>query len=140
MKNHLSMIAAASLGFLAGAAYAGPSGGNFEIVSYTIDGGGVIDASGGNFSLSGTVGQPDASGPLTGGAFELAGGFWPGVSPVVCVADLAAPFGVLNLQDLFAYIALFNASDPAADLAAPFGTLNLQDLFAYIASFNAGCP
>ncbi|MBL4592127.1 MAG: hypothetical protein JKY96_09235, partial [Phycisphaerales bacterium] len=39
-----------------------------------------------------------------------------------CAADLAAPFdGVLNLQDVFAFLALFNAADPAADLAAPFG-------------------
>ncbi len=58
-----------------------------------------------------------------------------------CEADLAAPFnGVLNLQDVFAYLAMFNAQDPAADLAAPFGTLNLQDVFAYLSLFNAGCP
>ncbi len=61
-------------------------------------------------------------------------------APPVCEADLAAPFGVLNLQDVFAYLALFNSSDPSADLAAPFGTLNLQDVFAYLALFNAGCP
>ncbi len=57
-----------------------------------------------------------------------------------CTADLAEPFGTLNLQDVFAYLALFNAGSPKADLAAPFGTLNLQDVFAYLADFNAGCP
>ncbi len=58
-----------------------------------------------------------------------------------CPADLAEPFGgVLNLQDVFAYLALFNAQDPAADLAEPIGTLNLQDVFGYLALFNAGCP
>ncbi len=57
-----------------------------------------------------------------------------------CPADLADPVDVLNLQDVFAYLALFNSSDPAADLAAPFGVLNLQDVFAYLALFNAGCP
>ncbi len=55
-------------------------------------------------------------------------------------ADLAEPLGTLNLQDVFAYLDQYNASDPAADLAAPFGTLNLQDVFAYLAIFNAGCP
>ncbi len=55
-------------------------------------------------------------------------------------ADLIAPFGVLNLQDVFAYLALFNTSDPSADLAAPFGQFNLQDVFAYLNIFNAGCP
>jgi hypothetical protein len=57
-----------------------------------------------------------------------------------CDADLAEPFGVLNFFDLAAYIALFNAGDPAADLAAPFGSLNFFDVAAYIASYNAGCP
>ncbi|MBL4590505.1 MAG: hypothetical protein JKY96_00955 [Phycisphaerales bacterium] len=57
----------------------------------------------------------------------------------ICTADLAEPFGTLNLQDVFALLALFNAGDNAADLAAPFGTLNLQDVFAYLADFNAGC-
>ncbi|MBL4591651.1 MAG: hypothetical protein JKY96_06790 [Phycisphaerales bacterium] len=61
-------------------------------------------------------------------------------TPASCAADLAEPFGVLNLQDVFAYLALFNAQDPAADLASPLGTLNLQDVFAYLALFNAGCP
>lgn len=57
-----------------------------------------------------------------------------------CEPDLAEPFGVLNLQDVFAYLALFNAQDPSADLAAPFGTFNLQDVFAYLNLFNSGCP
>ncbi len=143
MKTKSTIAIASMSGLLAvcgGAAFAGPSGGSFEIVSYTIDGGGIIDSSGGAFSLSGTVGQPDAGGTMTGGSFELTGGFWATVPAVGCDADLAAPFGVLNLQDVFAYLALFNSSDPAADLAAPFGTLNLQDVFAYLAAFNAGCP
>ncbi|MBL4592110.1 MAG: hypothetical protein JKY96_09145, partial [Phycisphaerales bacterium] len=56
-------------------------------------------------------------------------------------ADLAAPFGTLNLQDIFAYLALFNAADPAAELTGDNPVnLNLQDIFAYLASFNAGCP
>lgn len=50
----------------------------YAIESYTIDGGGGT-STGGDFSLSGTVGQPDAS-PVasTGGVFSLAGGFWGG--------------------------------------------------------------
>ncbi len=55
-------------------------------------------------------------------------------------ADLAEPFGVLNFFDLAAYMALFNAGDPAADLAAPFGTLNFFDVASYLGQFNAGCP
>jgi hypothetical protein len=47
---------------------------------------------------------------------------------------------VLNFFDLAAFIALFNAGDPAADLAAPFGVFNFFDLAAYVASYNVGCP
>ncbi len=50
--------------------------------SYSIDwqkiaGGGVTFATGGPYSLGGTVGQPDASPqPSTGGSFSLTSGFW----------------------------------------------------------------
>ncbi len=57
-----------------------------------------------------------------------------------CPADLAEPFGSLNFFDLAAYLALYNAEDPAADLAAPFGLINFFDLAAYLDAFNAGCP
>ncbi len=57
-----------------------------------------------------------------------------------CEADLAAPFGTLNIFDIQAFIGLYNAQDPAADLAAPFGSFNIFDLQAYINLYNAGCP
>jgi glucose/arabinose dehydrogenase/uncharacterized protein (DUF433 family) len=55
-------------------------------------------------------------------------------------ADLAEPYGSLNFFDVAAYLALYNANDPAADLAAPFGTLNFFDISAYLSAYNAGCP
>jgi hypothetical protein len=42
---------------------------------HTIDGGGQTFSTGGGFSLGGTVGQPDA-GVMTGGDYDLCGGFW----------------------------------------------------------------
>lgn len=42
---------------------------------FTIDGGGGT-STGGPYSLSGTIGQPDAGSPMTGGTFSLVGGFW----------------------------------------------------------------
>jgi hypothetical protein len=44
---------------------------------YTIDGGGAINSNGGSYSLSGSIGQPDA-GSLGGGSYSLNGGFWGG--------------------------------------------------------------
>jgi len=51
--------------------------GQYSIDWYTIDGGGGT-SSGGSYTLSGTIGQPDA-GTLTGGSYTLQGGFWPGL-------------------------------------------------------------
>jgi len=49
---------------------------NFSIDWFTIDGGGGT-STGGVYSLSGTIGQPDANPqPLIGGNFALVGGFW----------------------------------------------------------------
>jgi len=49
---------------------------NSSIDWHTLDGGGGT-SSGGQFSLSGTIGQADADArPMTGGGFSLTGGFW----------------------------------------------------------------
>lgn len=55
-------------------------------------------------------------------------------------ADIAEPFGQINIFDLGMYINLFANQDPAADLAAPFGVFNFFDVSAYLARFTAGCP
>jgi len=55
--------------------------GQFSINWHTIDGGGGT-STGGVYSVSGTVGQPDAGEAMTGGNFSLTGGFWSLVSVV----------------------------------------------------------
>ena len=57
-----------------------------------------------------------------------------------CPADLAEPFGVLDLSDVNAFVNAFTSGDPLADLAAPFGVLDLSDVGAFVQSFVAGCP
>ena len=42
----------------------------------SIDGGGVIAATVGGYRLGGTIGQPDAGGPMTNGQYSVTGGFW----------------------------------------------------------------
>lgn len=70
---------------------AGPP--EFEITRSTIDGGGVMRSTGGDYELSGTIGQPDA-GSMTGGDFTLAGGFWFELTPMDCNED-----GLVSLFD-----------------------------------------
>ena len=62
--------------FITAISFAQSSGGDFEITKSTIDSGGGL-SSGGNFTLTGTIGQHDASRQIsTGGGFALASGFW----------------------------------------------------------------
>lgn len=55
-------------------------------------------------------------------------------------ADIAEPFGVLDLADVQGFIAAFLAGEPAADIAPPAGVFDLADLQAFIAAFVGGCP
>jgi len=57
-----------------------------------------------------------------------------------CPADLAAPFGVLDLADISAFIDGFVSQDPLADLAEPFGVFDLNDIGLFVQSFLDGCP
>src|SRR5450756_586009 len=53
---------------------------SYSIDWFTIDGGGGT-STGGVYSVSGTIGQPDA-GASSGGNYSLIGGFWGAVIPV----------------------------------------------------------
>ncbi len=50
-------------------------GQSYSIDWYKIAGGGGTSI-GGTYQVSGTIGQPDASGVMTGGNYSLTGGFW----------------------------------------------------------------
>lgn len=50
-------------------------GQSYSIDWSTIDGGGGT-STGGVYSVSGTIGQPDAGAVMTGGSFSVNGGFW----------------------------------------------------------------
>ncbi len=55
-------------------------------------------------------------------------------------ADIAEPYGVLDLGDISGFIVAFVGQDPAADIAPPSGVFDLADLSAFILAFTAGCP
>jgi hypothetical protein len=48
---------------------------SYSVDWYKIAGGGGI-STGGVYSVSGTIGQPDASGAMSGGNYSVTGGFW----------------------------------------------------------------
>jgi hypothetical protein len=62
------------------------------------------------------------------------------IVPNCNAADLVAPFEVLDLGDVDAFIAAFLIGGDDADIAAPFGIVDLADIDTFIAAFLAGCP
>ena len=107
---------------------------------WTIDGGGEMWTSGGDFELSGTIGQPDA-GTMIGGDFELTGGFWAvGIAPPACPGGLDGD-GDTDLADLGILLADFGCAAPGpcvGDLDGD-GDTDLADLGILLANFGEGC-
>ncbi|USN98612.1 MAG: hypothetical protein H6810_10630 [Phycisphaeraceae bacterium] len=57
----------------------------------------------------------------------------------VCIADLAPPFGLLDLDDVTGFVSAFLVQDPLADLAEPIGLFDLSDVLAFVSAFLDGC-
>lgn len=83
MNRHLRYLTLLALAAIAAfPASAGEEVGPFEMLNSSIDCGGGRSTAG-QFVLNGIIGQPDASAQsLTGGDFELNGGFWSGEQTV----------------------------------------------------------
>lgn len=62
-----------------------------------------------------------------------------GSDPGCNAADLAEPFGLLDLADVVAFVTAFSAMDDAADLDGNM-LWDLADVTAFIGAFTAGCP
>ncbi len=86
--------------------------------------------------------DPDPGGVVEAGIDNFRATKFSCVDPILgCnAADLAQPFNSLTFADISAFLAAFNASDPAADLAAPVGQFTFADISAFLAAFSAGCP
>ena len=129
-------------------------GGDFTIDWYTIDGGGAMFSTGGDFELSGTIGQPDANpSALTGGEFELVGGFWAFADPCAAfVCGDASCDGIFNGGDIDPFFqalgdpAAWQAAHPGCDLLCVTdvngdGQLNGGDIDPFFRALGrGGCP
>ena len=71
------MAAGLLLVFCGAGAIQAQEGGGYRLDWWTVDGGGAA-ASGGEFTLVGTAGQPEAAPAASGEGYSLAGGFWAG--------------------------------------------------------------
>jgi len=57
--------------------------------------GGGGTSTGGTYQVSGTIGQPDAGGPMTNGQYSLIGGFW---SVITAIQTAGAPLLKITLN------------------------------------------
>jgi hypothetical protein len=80
-RRYAGMVALLYFCFLLSAFSFRASGQSYSINWYKIAGGGGT-STGGTYQVSGTIGQHDAGGPMTGGNFSLTGGFWSLISVV----------------------------------------------------------
>ena len=94
-----SILPAIAVLALAGAAF----GQSYNIDWYKVSGGGGTSA-GGGYTLSGTIGQHDAGGPMTGPGYSVVGGFWslyavqtPG-APILTIVRTSTNTAVVSWQ------------------------------------------
>jgi hypothetical protein len=102
---------------------------DYSISWQTIDGGGGT-YSGGQYVLTGTIGQPDAA-SSAGAQYEILGGFWPG-GIVLCTVEFDdfARFAVYWMQA---------GSGLPADLDGD-GAVNFVDLEFFVYQWMCPCP
>jgi hypothetical protein len=116
---------------------------DYTIDWWTIDGGGAMWTTGGDYELSGTIGQPDAGVVMTGGDYALAGGFWlGGAEEPFCFGDLDGDLDI-DLADLAQLLANYGTPSGAVyedgDLDTD-GDVDLADLAALLAVYGTTCP
>jgi hypothetical protein len=111
---------------------------SFELARSTVDGGGTMFCTGGEFEFSGTIGQPDA-GAMSVDGYTMSGGFWFPVPPGDGNED-----GVVDLADF----RVFNACmlGPAGGLDTgcvqhdmdASGHIDVRDFAAFQRAFTTG--
>jgi hypothetical protein len=117
-RNRIVSLVAASV--LANVSALSQSGGDYILDWSTIDGGGGTSR-GGQYVLTGTIGQPDAGYSAAGG-YELLGGFWPG-----------GPLCFVEFGDFARFAELWLIGDVSGDLDndADIDFADLQSLTDY---------
>jgi len=133
-----AILGAAAVGMVHAAAV-GP--GVFDLSWRTVDGGGATYSTGGGFTLGGTIGQPDAGPAMSGGAFQLVGGFWAGVTsaaPRLCNADLNGD-GIVDGNDLGSLLGQWGSCRGCAADFNGDGIVNGNDLGTLLGEWGF-CP
>ena len=103
-----------------------------------------MQSTGGDFVLSGTLGQADASAALTGGDFRMVGGFWAVAVPTCgCLSDINkdGERDGLDVQGFVDCLTAFGTNCVCADVDGVPG-LDINDVTAFVNDLIIGsdCP
>ena len=122
-----------------GSVLASGGGGGYDLEWHSIDGGGGTSAVD-DLELCGTIGQPDAGPVMTGGDFELVGGFQVGGAAAVdtCPADIDDS-GVVDFGDLLAVLAAWGECAACPEDLNGDGRVDFSDILAVLAAWGP-CP
>lgn len=116
----------------------------YQIEWSTVDGGGLMPSTGGAYELAGTIGQPDAQvAPLmSGGPFQITGGFWAVTQVCYCLADLNVD-GKKDGRDVQQFVAcvIGGGNCSCADVDQING-VTIGDVLVFVNDLLAGpnCP
>jgi hypothetical protein len=120
---------------------AAPARAQFDL-SWNVIACGGGQSSAGTFDLGASIGQSDA-GIMSGGAFQLAGGFWPaGGASCYANCDGSTSPPLLTVNDFVCFQSRFAAGDPYAncDGSTTVPLLTVNDFVCFQSRFAAGCP
>jgi hypothetical protein len=126
---------------LAAGALAGSAQAQYTISKWTVDGGAVMNAAAGPFTLSASAGQPDAGTLGNPAGFQVFGGFWSPIPPPDCPADFNDD-GFLDFFDYDDYVNCFETGVCPPGKTADINGDGFADFFDYddfVSAFEAGC-
>jgi hypothetical protein len=106
MKHKLTLSLLLMLTVSAAMVLTASAAGDYGMDRWTVDGGGATFSTGGSYSLGSTIGQPEAGPPMSGGSYNLTGGFWPsaaGVPPAEYTLTITSDHGTVTPDPLPPY-------------------------------------
>lgn len=117
---------------LVGGVAVAQKGGVYDLTWWTVDGGGDT-GSGGDYSLTGTAGQPEPGSASRGGDYTLFSGFWPGGGEAPsCTEVTGVNLALVTPGDLY--------TDTVVAFSADISPNSAEKPYTYIIDYDDGPP